>query len=193
MSQSGTTEVSRLLLAWRNGDPAALDRLIPLLYDELHALASRQLRGERPDHSLQTTALLHEAYLRLVGADVHWEGRVHFFAIAARTMRRILVDHARANARVKRGAGVTPITLGDEIGAADGPSADLVDLDEALNRLSALDERKARVVELHYFGGLNYEETAAALEISTATVHRDLRMAKAWLHRELRQGAGDDP
>jgi RNA polymerase sigma factor (TIGR02999 family) len=193
MTNSGTTEVSRLLLAWRRGDQAALDRLIPLLYDELHALASRQLRGERADHTLQTTALLHEAYLRLVGADIAWAGRVHFFAVAARTMRRILVDHARANARVKRGAGVTPITLGDEMGASDSPTPDLVDLDEALQRLSALDERKARVVELHYFGGLNYEETGEALGISVATVHRDLRMAKAWLHRELRQGAADDP
>jgi RNA polymerase sigma factor (TIGR02999 family) len=178
-------EVSRLLLAWRSGDAAALDRLLPLVYRELHAIASRQLRGERPDHTLRTTALIHEAYLRLVGADVEWEGRVHFFAVAAQTMRRILVDHARARGRAKRGGGVVPITLDEALTVSPEPAADILALDEALTRLSALDERKARAVELHYFAGLTYDDTAAALGVSPATVDRELRMAKAWLYREL--------
>jgi RNA polymerase sigma factor (TIGR02999 family) len=187
MSTSSTphTEVSQLLLAWRHGDAAALDRLLPLLYDELHAIARRQMQGERDDHTLQTTALIHEAYLRLVGADVAWEGRVHFLAIAARTMRRILVDHARARGRAKRGAGGEAVPFEDAAVASPDRPPDLVALDEAIARLSALDERKARVVELHYFGGLTYEETAAALGVSAATVDRELRLAKAWLYREL--------
>jgi len=187
------TEVSRLLLAWREGDEQALARLIPLVYDELHALARRHLRDERPDHTLQTTALIHEAYLRLCGADVAWEGRVHFLAVAAQTMRRILVDHARGRARAKRGGGEAPITLDDALVASPGRPDALLALDEALQRLSALDERKGRAVELHYFGGLTYDETAAALGISAATVDRELRMAKAWLYRELQPeaGAGD--
>lgn len=183
------TEVSQLLLAWREGDASALARLIPLVYQELHALARRYLRDERPDHTLQTTALIHEAYLRLCGADVAWEGRVHFLAVAAQTMRRILVDHARSRARAKRGGGEAPITLDDALVASpDRPDA-LLALDEALQRLSALDERKGRAVELHYFGGLTYDETAAALDISAATVDRELRMAKAWLYRELQPEA----
>jgi len=170
------TEVSRLLLAWREGDETALARLIPLVYEELHVLARRHLRDERPDHTLQTTALIHEAYLRLCGADVAWEGRVHFLAVAAQTMRRILVDHARGRARAKRGGGDAPITLDDALVASpDRPDA-LLALDEALQRLSTLDD-----------------ETAAALDISAATVDRELRMAKAWLYRELQPeaGAGD--
>ena len=177
-------EVSRLLDAWRGGEDSALERLMPLVYDELHALAHRQLRSEREGHTLQTTALLHEAYLRLMGADVPWEGRVHFFAVAARAMRRVLVDHARGLHREKRGAGAMPVTL-DENLASRGRGSDLLDLDEALERLAARDERKARAIELHYFGGLEYSEIGQALGISEATVHRDLRMARAWLQREL--------
>jgi len=184
-------DVSALLLAWRGGDRQAFDRLVPLVYEELHSLADRQLRRERPDHSLQTTALLHEAYLRLVGADVKWEGRVHFFAVAAQIMRRVLVDHARARARDKRGGGAAPVTLEDAL-VEGGSSPDVLDLDEALGRLSALDERKARAVELHYFGGLTYDEVAATMEISPATVHRELRLAKAWLYHALKSGEGDD-
>lgn len=180
------TEVSQLLLAWRGGDDQALARLIPLVYAELHALARRHLRDERPDHTLQTTALIHEAYLRLCGADVAWEGRVHFLAVAAQTMRRILVDHARGRARAKRGGGDAPTTLDDGLIPSPGRPDDLLALDEALQRLSALDERKGHAVELHYFGGLTYDETAAALNVSAATVDRELRMAKAWLYRELR-------
>jgi RNA polymerase sigma factor (TIGR02999 family) len=183
-------DVSELLTAWREGDESALDRLMPLVYDELHRLAERQLRRERDDHTLQTTALLHEAYLRLVGADVEWHGRVHFLAVAASTMRRVLVDHARARKRAKRGGGAVPVTLQDDMVGGEGRVTDLLALDEAIGRLSALDERKARAVELHYFGGLTYEETAQALALSPATVHRELRLAKAWLYNELREDRG---
>jgi RNA polymerase sigma factor (TIGR02999 family) len=181
-------EVSQLLIAWKNGDGTALQRLMPLVYDELHALASRHLRGERPDHSLQTTALIHEAYLRLVGADVAWEGHGHFLAVAAQTMRRILVDHARGRGRAKRGGGERPVALDEALVVSPDRGADLLALDEALERLSALDERKARAVELHYFGGLTYAETAAALQVSPATIDRELRVAKAWLLQELTAG-----
>jgi RNA polymerase sigma factor (TIGR02999 family) len=187
MADRDMSEVSRLLLAWRAGDSAALERLLPLVYEALHALAARYMRGERPDHTLQTTALIHEAYLRLCGADVAWEGRVHFLAVAAQTMRRILVDHARARGRAKRGGGEPPIQLDDSQAASPGRPDDLLLLDEALGRLLALDERKARAVELHYFGGLTYDETAEALGVSAATVDRELRMAKAWLYREMGQ------
>lgn len=179
------TEVTRLIAAWRAGDEDALDRLVPLVYDELRALARHRLRAERGDHTLQATALVHEAYVRLVGADLELADRAHFFAVAARTMRRILVDHARAKGREKRGGGERPVTLPEDV-AEDAPSEELLALDEAIARLSTLSERKAQVVELHYFGGLTYPETAAALHISEATVDRDLRMAKAWLATELR-------
>jgi RNA polymerase sigma factor (TIGR02999 family) len=180
-------DVSRLLLAWKAGEKAALDELMPLVYDELHALADRHLRGEHPGHTLQTTALIHEAYIRLIGADVHWEGRVHFFAVAARLMRRILVDHARTRRRAKRGGGATPASLDEELAITPEPPGDILALDDALERLFVLDERKARAVELHYFGGLTYDETAAALGVSAATIDRELRLAKAWLYRELRE------
>ena len=186
MTDPPHSEVSQLLLAWRRGEPGALDRLLPLVYDELRVLARRQMGGERPDHTLQTTALVHEAYLRLCGADVQWEGRVHFLAVAAQVMRRVLVDHARARRRAKRGGGAAPVTLDEALVVSPEPAPDLVALDEGIARLSALDERKARVVELHYFGGLTYDETAAALGVSAATVDRELRLAKAWLYRELR-------
>lgn len=180
-----TGEVSRLLLEWKAGDPAAADRLFPLLYGELQRLASHHLRGESAGHTLQTTALVHEAYLRLVGTDVAWEGRRHFFAVAAQVMRRVLVDHARTRGRAKRGGGLAAVPLQEELAGAQGRPTELVDLDEALTRLSSLDPRKAQVVDLLYFVGLSYDETAAVLEISAATVHRDLRLARAWLFREL--------
>lgn len=184
-------EISVLLASWRNGDQAALDRLLPIIYDELHRIASRQRRGERDDHTLDTTALLHEAYLRLVGSNVEWVDRQHFFAVAARTMRRVLVDHARAHGRTKRSGGIK-VSLDEQQVAAETRSADLIDLDEAMKRLSTLDGRKGRMVELHYFGGLSYHEIAAVTGVSPATVHRDLRLARAWLAREL--GAEpDDP
>jgi len=184
------SEVTRLLAAWRgSGDEDALDRLIPLVYDELHALAARRLRGERPDHTLQATALVHEAYARLVEGDVRFDDRAHFFALAATAMRRILVDHARHRGRDKRGGGRARVTLNDEIAAAADRPDDILALDEAIERLAEHDERKARVVELHFFGGLTYAEIAAALEVSEATVDRDLRMAKAWLGNELKDDA----
>lgn len=184
MRHDDPRDVSGLLKAWRDGEDAALDRLMPLVYDELHALAHRHLQGERDGHTLQTTALLHEAYLRLMGADVPWEGRVHFFAVAARAMRRVLVDHARGVKREKRGGGAAPVTL-DENVSSGAPGADLLELNDALERLAEIDERKARAIELHYFAGLDYEEIAHALGISPATVHRDLRMARAWLQRDM--------
>ncbi len=178
-------DVSQLLMDWKRGDARAMDRLMPILYEELKRLARHHLRGESQGHTLQTTALVHEAYLRLVGADVAWEGRRHFFAVAAQVMRRVLVDHARARGRSKRGGGVVAVGLQEDLAAAPDRPADLVDLDEALERLSSLDARKAQIIDLLYFGGLSYDEAAAVLEISPATVHRDLRLARAWLYREL--------
>lgn len=177
--------VTALLLAWRSGDRDALTQLMQLVHTELHGLAQRYMRGERQDHTLQATALVNEAYLRLVDADVDWKDRAHFFAVAATTMRRILVDHARALGRHKR-AGVK-VSLEESVIVAADRTAELVAIDEALTRFAESDERAAKVVELHYFGGLTYDEIAEALDISPATVHRDLRFAKAWLYRELAQ------
>lgn len=178
-----TTQVSALLLTWRNGDRGALDRLVPLVHDELRRLAEQCMRGERPGHTLQPTALVHEAYLRLVDANIAWQDRAHFFAVAATTMRRVLVDHARAKGRAKRDG--KPVSLEDSLLVAADRADDFLVVNEALDRLAAQDARAARVVELHFFGGLTYEETAEALGISAATVDRDLRFARAWLHREL--------
>lgn len=178
-------EVSRLLIEWRDGDEAVLDRLMPLVYAELHSIASRHLRDEHAAATFQTTALIHEAYLRLVGADVDWQGRQHFLAIAARTMRRILVDHARGRKASKRGGDRVPVTLHEDIVGDERDAIDVIAIDDALTRLAALDERKARVIELHHFGGLNYDEIAKILDVSITTVHRDLRFATAWLHAQL--------
>jgi RNA polymerase sigma factor (TIGR02999 family) len=183
------SEITAILAAWRDGEPGALDRLLPLIYDELHRLAARQRRGEREGHTLDTTALLHEAYLRLIGSEVAWVDRTHFYAVAARTMRRVLVDHARAHGRVKRSGGAR-VELDKVQLPAPGRDPDLLDLDEALQQLSALDERKARVVELHYFGGLTYDEIASVLELSAATVHRELRAGRAWLANTLGAESG---
>lgn len=185
MSQVPPGQVTQLLDAWQRGDATALDRLMPLVYDELRLLASRHFGREPTGHTLQTTALVHEAYLKLVGSDVRWQGRKHFFAVAARAMRHVLVEHARAQRSAKRGGGEIPVTLGDDIALSAGRPAEIVDLDEALTRLEQHDARKARIVELHYFTGLGYDEIAELLGISQATVHRDLRLAKAWLQREL--------
>ena len=180
-------EVTVLLRRWSDGDEDALDRLMPLIYDQLRGVAHRRLEGERTGHTLQTTALVHEAYARIADADLRWEDRAHFFALAARTMRRILVDYARARMAAKRGGDEDPLSLDDlSVELPDeGRDANVIALHEALERLEAQDERKARVIEAHVFGGLTYEETAKALGISPATVDRDLRMAKAWLSREL--------
>ncbi|MBK6423240.1 MAG: sigma-70 family RNA polymerase sigma factor [Gemmatimonadetes bacterium] len=192
MSAPPPEDVSQLLLDWKRGDSRAMDRLMPILYEELKRLARHHLRGESEGHTLQTTALVHEAYLRLVGADVAWEGRRHFFAVAAQVMRRVLVDHARGRGRSKRGGGLVAVGLQEDLAAAPDRPADLVDLDEALGRLSALDQRKAQIIDLLYFGGLSYDEAAAVLEISPATVHRDLRLARAWLYRELGEAGAND-
>jgi RNA polymerase sigma factor (TIGR02999 family) len=184
-----TTTVTRLLLAWCDGDAPARDQLVAHVYDELHGIAQRHLRSERADHTLQATELIHEAFIRLVDADVQWTGRAHFFAVAARVMRQILVDHARARGRQKRGGGQIAVTLDEALVASTERGPQLIELDDALKRLEAMDPRKAQVVELHYFGGLSYDEVAAVLGISAATVHRDLRMARAWLYRELQRDA----
>jgi RNA polymerase sigma factor (TIGR02999 family) len=183
------SSMTQLLRQWSSGDKSALDELMPVVYNQLHKLASRCLRAERPDHTLRATALVHEAYLRLVDADVAWQDRVHFFAVSARLLRRILVDHAKANKRKKRGAGAEKIPLDEAMVVGPQSSAGLLELDAALERLASQDRRKSEIIELLCFGGLTYDETAAALNISSATVHRELKLAKAWLHRELSHGA----
>ncbi len=179
--------VTRLLKEWGGGKKAALDELMPLVYQQLHKLASICLSSERPDHTLRATALVHEAYIRLVDADVAWQDRVHFFAVSSRLLRRILVDHARAHRRQKRGGGAETISFDESLMIGPQTAGEIVALDEALQRLAAHDRRKSDIIELLSFGGLTYDETAAALEISPATVDRELRMAKAWLRRELTQ------
>ena len=181
--------VTQLLREWsQGGDRQALDRLLPLVYTELHKQAARYLRKERVGHTLQPTALVHEAYLRLVNQrDVAWQNRAHFFGICAQLMRRILVDHARERQAGKRGgAGAVRITLDERVAAVEEREVDLLALDEALTRLAAMDERQARVVELRFFSGLNVEETAEVMEVSPATVKLDWSMAKAWLRREMK-------
>lgn len=180
-------DVTTLLRAWRRGDDAAFDRLTPLVYHELRRRARVYLRGERPDHTLRPTALVHEVYLRLVNVHrVDWQDRAHFFAVAARQMRRILVDSARARLYQKRGGGALRVTLDDAL-PVTSRAAEIVALDDALDALAEKDERKSRVVELRFFGGLTNEEIAATLGISTDTVTRDWNMAKLWLRRELKK------
>jgi len=181
-------DITELLGAWSGGDRAALDRLMPLVYSELRRLADRHLSRERREHTLQATALVNEAYMRLVDQrHARWLNRAQFFAVAARLMRRILVDHARARAAAKRGQGATRLALDEapELPARPGQDAELVALDAALERLATLDERQSQVVELRYFGGLSIEETAEVLKLSPATVKREWAMARAWLFREL--------
>ena len=180
-------QVTVLLRRWSDGDQRALDRLMPLVYEELRGVAHRRLEGERAGHTLQTTALVHEAYARMADADLTWQDRAHFFALAARTMRRILVDYARARLAEKRGGGAEAVSLDRlSVELADrGEHAEILALHEALEALERQDARKAQVIEAHIFGGLTYQETAEALGISPATVDRDLRLAKAWLAREL--------
>jgi RNA polymerase sigma factor (TIGR02999 family) len=177
--------VTQLLKEAGRGNQQAVDNLIPLVYDQLRHLAARCLMAESPGHTLRATALVHEAYLRLAGAETEWQDRVQFYAVAARMMRRILVDHARARSRQKRGSGAEKVSLDEAIMVGEENSLDLVDLDEALQKLAELDPRKSQIVELLFFGGLTTEESAAALNISLATLHRELKLAKAWLHRAL--------
>lgn len=183
--------VTELLVRWRAGDRQALDELTPLVYDELRRIATRHLRRERPDHTLQTTALAHEAYLKLVDQSrVEWQSRAHFFAVAAEIIRRILIDHARAMQRDKRGGGAKPLLLDESLHLSEKKSVELIALDDALNGLAKLDPQQSRVVELRFFAGLTVEETAEVMRISRATVNRDWVTARAWLLRELSGAAG---
>jgi RNA polymerase sigma factor (TIGR02999 family) len=184
-------DIGALLRAWSDGDQSALEKLTPMVYDELHRLAHLYMKRERPGHSLQTTALVNEAYLRLVNYRyMQWQNRAHFFAVSAQLMRRILVEHARRH-NLKRGAGVQHITLEQSAIVGAGQDADLVALDDALNALARIDPRKVQIVEMRFFGGLSVEETAEVLKVSSVTVKRDWRGARAWLYRELTNGAGD--
>jgi len=184
-SVNTSAEVTTLLIQWGNGDPLALEKLMPIVYAELRILARRQLRKEHPGQTLETTDLVHEAYLKLVNQRrVRWQNRGHFYAIAACVMRRILVDRARTRKRAKRGGGAAQVSL-SQAGLAPEPEFDFVAFDEALDKLTQIDERKSKIVELRFFGGLSVEETAEFLDISPVTVMRDWRMAKAWLHKAL--------
>jgi RNA polymerase sigma factor (TIGR02999 family) len=186
MPLDGQSDATGLLLAWSQGDAGALDRLVPLVHQELHTLAVRYMRRERVDHTLQPTALVNEAYLRLVDVTrIQWKDRAHFLAVAAQTMRRILVDFARQRRSQKRGGDVVPVTLDDAGDLAMEPGTDLVALNEALSRLASFDARMGQVVELRFFGGLTVEQTANVLDVSPETVMRDWRTAKSWLLREL--------
>jgi RNA polymerase sigma factor (TIGR02999 family) len=178
--------VTALLHAWRSGQEQALEPLMAHVYGELRRLARRRLRAERPDHTLQPTELVHEAFLRLVGADVDWQDRAHFLAVAASTMRRILVDHARSRGADKRGGGEPAEPLTERIPSPQLPS-DLAALDDAMRALAEIDPRKGRLVELYFFGGLTFEELGCVLGVSRATAHRELALARAWLHRELKR------
>lgn len=187
MTRGRADDITHLLLAWNGGDDQALARLMPLVHRELHRLAHRHMAGERPGHQLQTTALVNEAYLRLVDSSrVRWQNRAHFFAVSAQLMRRILVDSARARNRLKRGGDVVQVSIDEAAGITVESVVDLVALDDGLTALAAFDERKSRVVELRFFGGLTVEETAEVLEVSSMTVMRDWEFARAWLRRELR-------
>ena len=186
MDSSAPAEVTQLLIAWSNGDQAARERLMALVYEELHRLARRYMRNESPGHTLQTSALVNEAFIRLVDQrNVHWQNRSHFFAIASRAMRQILVDHARRRGAGKRGSGAIDVSLTEAVIPAQTKDSDLLALDEALSKLAAFDARKCQVVEMRYFGGCTVEETAEALGVSTITVIRETRVAEAWLRRAM--------
>lgn len=186
-------EVTQLLVAWSHGDKSALEQLIPLVHAELNRLAHRFMHGERPGHTLQTGALVNEAYLRLIdSSQVHWQNRTHFFAVSAQLMRRILVDFARSRHNLKRGGQARQVSFDEALLVEQESDPDLIAVDEALNALAAIDPRQARAVELRFFGGLSVEETAEVLQVSPETVHRDWRVAKAWLLRELDRKKNDD-
>jgi RNA polymerase sigma factor (TIGR02999 family) len=177
--------ITQLLRQWVDGDEASLDELTPLVYEQLHSIAKRVFSSERSDHTLQATALVHEAYSRLIDVNIEWQNRSHFFALAARTMRRILVDHAKANSAAKRGGKVPNLPLDDVIVVSPEMGDEVMDLHEALNELAKNDRRKAEILELHYFGGLTYEEMCEVLGLSMSTLDRDMRFAKAWLRSAL--------
>ncbi len=193
MHASSSQEITALLAAWSDGQPEMLDQLMPLVYDELRRIAHRHLGRERVSHTLQSAALVNEAYLKLVGErQMNWQNRAHFFAVAAQIMRLILVDYARARNRDRRGGGAQRVSLEDALAVANEQSAELVALDDALNGLAAFDERKCKVAELRFFGGLSVEETAEVLRVSPVTVMREWRLAKAWLYRELSKEQADE-
>ena len=188
---SSEEPVTLLLQQWSEGNKEALDRLMPIVYAQLRKLAAHALRGERPNHTLRATELVHEAYLKLIGSETPWQSRAHFYAVAATVLRHILVDHAKSNRRQKRGGDAEKIPLDEAVLVGPEVSWEVVNLDEAMKRLAVSDTRKSQIVELTFFGGMTLEEIAAVLNSSDKTVHRELRVAKAWLHRELRpEGAG---
>lgn len=192
MTRPPQHDITKLLAEWSDGNQSALDRLYPLVYDELHRLARRYMSRERKGHTLQTTALINEAYVRLVDQKhVHWANRSHFFAISAQIMRRILIDHARRHAYAKRGGGAQQVSLEEVAAVAPDPGRELIRLDEALKSLAEMDPRRSQVVELRYFGGLNNEEIAGVLKISENTVTRDWNMARAWLYQQLSETAAN--
>lgn len=193
MSQAASQDITQLLLAWGNGDKEALDKLMPFVYEELRRLAGNFMRGQPSSHTLQTTALVNEAYLRLIDSSrVRWQNRTHFFAISAQLMRRVLVDFARAKRAEKRGGDNEMITFDDALPVSVEKEMELIELDEALDELARLNARQSRIVEMRYFGGMTEEEIGEALEISTRTVRRDWSVARAWLYRELSKNKKDD-
>jgi len=186
-------EVTQLLADWGKGDRSALDKLLPLVHSELRRIAQRQMSQERPGHTLQATALVNEAYLKLAGQQgFDWQNRAHFFAVCAQVMRHILIDHARAHARDKRGGGAVKVSLNDALVVAEDQASHFIALDEALRRLESLDPQKGKIVELRYFGGLSIEEAAEVLNISPRTVRREWQRAKAWLYRMMTEGIEDE-
>jgi RNA polymerase sigma factor (TIGR02999 family) len=187
--QPAAEQITQLLQSWHQGDQGAIEKLVPLVYGELHRLAQRYMSDERSDHTLQTTALVNEAYLRLVHSEhANWESRTHFFGVCAQVMRRILVDWARSRQALKRGGEVHALDLHEALAVAKQPGTDLVAIDDALIALAAVDPRKGQVVELRFFGGLSVKETAEVLKVSPETVQRDWKLAKSWLRRELSRG-----
>ena len=193
MKGSSASEVSQLLKYWGEGDESALNKLIPLVYEELRKMAHRQMTRERAGHTLQTTALVNEVYLRLIGAnEVLWQDRAHFFALSAQLMRRVLVDHARGRGRAKRGGEIKKLSLEESLAIPVGRDSNLVELDDALNLLATADARKAKTVELRFFGGFSVEETAKVLNVSVSTVMSDWKFAKVWLLREMQRSGNED-
>ena len=194
MTIPSSQEVTRLLLAWRDGDQEALERLTPLVYGELRRMAHRYMRRESPDHTLQTSALVNEAYIRLIDCQqVDWQNRAHFFGIAAQIMRRILIDHARNHARAKRGGGLHQVSFEETAVVSEERAAELIALDDALKALAAFDLSKSRIVELRFFGGLTNEEVGEVMGMSLRTVQREWRKAKAWLRRSINKEVDDEP
>ena len=193
MTAASPQDVTQLLMAWSNGEQDALEHLIPLVYNELHRLAHRYMERERPGHTLQSTALVHEAYQRLINfKDVSWQNRAHFFAVSAQLMRRILVDYARSRRYSKRGGEWRQVPLNEAVAVFRDRRTDIVALDDALRTLAGIDPRKGRVVEMRFFGGLSIKETAEVLKVSPETVLRDWRLAKVWLLQQLSKGTGDE-